>query len=181
MQKIEIPLKKRKVKAVLYIAVSVFILFVFIISAKTIITEFEWYYAIIGVILVIGLCITLTDLYKYFVYNKVCFVAESDGWLLRFYCLSDKHKHFMVSNDIKLEDVSRIYIVRKCKRFLYRNFHFEIEGKSKVSAFIKEEVVLYPSLFEASEADLQAVLRFVGSLNPNIETGYENITEKMEK
>jgi len=175
MQKIEIPLKKRNVKSMLYIAVSVFILFVLSISAKTIITEFEWFHTLIGGILIIGLCITLTGLYKYFVYNKVCFVAESDGWFLRFYCFSDKHKHFMVSNDIKLEDVARIYIVRKCKRFLYRNFHFEIEGKSKLTAFIKKEVVLLPSLFDASEADLQAVLHFVGSLNPNIDTGYENI------
>jgi hypothetical protein len=181
MQKFDILLKKRGFKSVLYIVASVFILFILALTFKSTITKFVWYHALFYIILLTAGFITLKGLFQFFLYKEVRLVAESDGEKLKFYCLNDKGKQFNVSDEFKLDDISRIYIVQKSTRYMYRNYYYEIEGKSKLSTFLKEKIEVFPSLFEAGDEDRKAILGFVSSLNPGISTGYENLIQKMMK
>jgi hypothetical protein len=181
MQKFEVLLNKRSGKSVLYIVASVFLIFMLVLMTKTLITNFVWYYGVFYTLLLAGAYISLKGVCEYFFFKEVLLVAESDGDYLKFYCLNDKGKTFCRSEKLKLDDIARIYIVKQHTKFLYKNYYFEIEGKSKLDSFLKDKLDVFPSLYAASEADRNAILAFIASLRPDIQTGYENIFRKIIK
>lgn len=59
-----------------------------------------------------------------------------------------------------------------------KNYAF---GYDKGGILSKEEISAFPSLFEATELEMQSVLNFVKAIYPAIELGYENFFKKMTK
>lgn len=178
MQTLEIPLLKRSGKMVFYIISAFFYLFVIILLIGAILKNYGWWQLLIGGLLLIGLIISIKGLLEYYLYGNVSLVVESSEGKFKFYCLSSSGKKFLATKEYKLDEIGRIYGVQKTTRFLYKNYYYEIEGKSKFTKIFKEPVEVFPSLFEADEKGRDSVLAFIKSLNPQIEIGYQNYLQR---
>jgi hypothetical protein len=181
MRSFEVKLNKRGGKSVFYIIASVFLIFMLILMTKTIVANFEWYYGIFFALLLAGAYISLKGVYEFFMYKEVRLVAEADGEFLKLHCVNEKGKKFCYSEKFRIDEIARIYVVKQHTKFLYKNYYFEIVGKTKLKSILKGRLDVFPSLYDASMADINAVLAFIGSLRPGIQTGYENIFQKIVK
>lgn len=178
MQKFEIPLIRRTGKSVFYIAAAVFNLFALSVLSVAILTNYGWWQLIILGLLLIGIIVCVKGLYEYYFYGNVKLVLESDGRSIKFYNLSSTGKKFLQSKSYSLDKIGRIYGVERTTRFLYKNYSYKFEGTSKLTKIFSEPIEVFPSLFDASKADRDAVLYHIKTLNPGIEIGYKNFIER---
>lgn len=143
--------------------------------------NYAWWQILVAGLMLIGLFVTLKGIYQYYLYGNVKLVLESNSITFKFFCLTGSNKKFNLSKEFKFADVSRIYTVKKASRFMYYNYFYEIEGKSKISKFFKEPIEVFPALFEATEKDRNSLLHFIKSIRPDIEIGFRSIYEKVVK
>jgi hypothetical protein len=181
MQKLEISLQKRGGKAIIYVgAAAVMSLFTLGIIGSMI-HQFEWYFLVLFVLFAGGSAVVLNSLVQYFVYKNVKSVTESDGIMIKFYNTSDSGKVFNESEEFKLEEMGRFYVVKKRKRYLMTDLSFEFQPKSGLMSLLKEDVDVFPALWEGSEEDMKQIMAFVKSVAPEIELGYENLYQRLAK
>lgn len=181
MQKIEITLQKRKAKAVLYTLATVFITLINLMVIGALINSFVWYQLIILGLFAFGAVILYKALIEYYVYKEVKSVIESDGTTIKFYNVNENGKQFNESEEFKLADMARFYIVKTKKRYLMTDISFEFLPKSSMLGMLKEEVSTFPALWEGAEADNQKIMAFVSSVAPEIELGYESLYKRIAK
>lgn len=181
MQKIEISLQKRSAKAALYIAAAVAMTLLTLFTVSTMINNFTWYFGLLFFLFIVGAAMVLNALIQYFVYKNVKSVVESDGTIIKFYNISDTGRVFNESEEFKLADMARFYVVKQRKRYLMTDLLFEFQPKSGLMSLLKEEVEVFPALWEGSEEDMKKIMAFVKSVAPEIELGYENLYERLTK
>lgn len=181
MQTFEILLNRRKGKSVFYIIAAFFFVVLLAMIVVTMLDKYAWWQLLLLLIFLIGAFITIKGLYEYFFYGDVKLILESADDKIKFYNLTGSNKKFNLSREIELEKISRIYSVQKTTRFLYKNYYYEFEGKSKLSKVFKEIIEVFPPLFEASDKDRNAMLYYIKTLNPEIEIGYQSIFQKASK
>lgn len=165
-------------KSVFYIVAAIFYLFTMSILVSAILTNYGWWQIIILGLLVIGLIVCIKGLYEYYFYENVKLIMESDGSNIKFYNLSSTGKRFLSTKNYSLNKIGRIYGVERTTRFLYKNYSYKFEGTSKFTKIFREPIEVFPALFDASKADRDAVLFYIKSLNPEIEIGYRNFSQK---
>jgi len=178
MHKFEIPLYKRQGKMVFYVIASVFFLFIFVLTIGAAMENYGWWQIVLMILFVIGAVSTIKGLIEYFLYGSVKLVLESDGRNIKFYNLSSTGKKFLTTKSFSLDKIGRIYGVERTTRFLYKNYSYKFEGTTKLTKIFQEPIEVFPSLFDASRADRDAILYFIKSLNPEIEIGYRNYMER---
>lgn len=179
MQQTEIRLNKRPGKFVLYLLTAFFCGLVTINSVVNLVASgFDWFVAIVGGVTLICLVIVINGLVPYFTHGTVWLVVESDGNTLRFFNKNQAGKIFNKSEDIALSRIKNFYVVKKSTRYLAKNYSF---GYDKGGVLNHEEIEVFPSLFDATPAEMQSVLQFVKRARPEIELGYENFFQKLAK
>lgn len=179
MEKTEILLKKRHGKFVLYLfAAFLSVMAVLGSIAKIISSGFEWSPFVVGLIMLACLAFLTGSLMQYLSYGSVWLVVESDGETITFYNKNQAGKIFNKSEQIKLMRIKNFYIIKKRTRYLSNNYAF---GYDKGKVLSNEEISAFPSLFEASQFEMQSVLRFVQTVRPEIELGYENFFQRLGK
>lgn len=178
MQNIEIQLQKRQFKVILYIFATIFCAATAIFSLFGLIGKFDWFVAVIGGITLIGAGIFGYGLIQYFTYGNIWLVVESDGSTMRFFNKNESGKLFNKSEDIQLSGIKSFYVIRKNTRYGAKNYAFGYDTGGILS---KEEINAFPSLFEATQPEMQSVLNFVKASYPEIELGYENFFQKLSK
>lgn len=183
MQQIEILLKKRHRKFVIYLFVALFcgslgIGLLGMSSFINLITDFDWFTVAAGAVILICLFAAIKGLVPYFTYGNVWLVVESDGQTIRFFNKSTAGKVFNQSEDIGLLPIKSFYVVKRSTRFFIKNYSF---GYTTGGFLGSAEIFAFPSLFEATAVERQAVLNFVKKARPEIELGYENFFQKLAK
>lgn len=178
MQNIEIQLTKRKFKVIVYMLATIFCVVTTVFSLPALIREFDWFVAVISGITLIGAGMFGYGLVQYFTYGNIELVVQTDGTILRFFNKSESGKSFNKSEDILLSDIKSFYVIRRSTRYGAKNYAF---GYDKGGILSKEEINAFPSLFEATRAEMQSVLDFVKAAHPAIELGYENFFQKLAK
>lgn len=180
MKNIEITLIKRKNKLILYFLAILMCTFGVIGFAIELINkDFSWWIAIVGLLFVFGEFLLGSRLYIYFTSNQVKLIIESDGKTMFFYNKNESGKKFNKSENIDLDKMGRFYVVKQRTKYLMNNYSYAFEGKGSKTSLFKEEIDVFPSLFEASENDRNNVLEFVKMICPEIEIGYQNVWEKI--
>lgn len=179
MQQTEVYLKKRHGKFILYLFAAFFCASVGISSLINLIgSGFDWFVAGVALVTLIGLAVTVSGLMPYLTYGNVLLVVESDGETITFYNKNQAGKVFNKSEAIPLAPIQRFYVIRKKTRYFSSNYAF---GYDKSMALSNGEISAFPSLFEATQTQMQSVLQFVKSSRPEIELGYENFFQKLAK
>lgn len=178
MQQTEILLQKRQGKSILYILAAIFCSVFAITSIISLIREFDWFMAAIAAVTVILAGMFIFSLVQYFTYGKIWLVVESDGKVMRFSNKNESGKVFNKSEDITLAGIKNFYVIRKSTKYGAKNYAF---GYDKGGIMNKEEISAFPSLFNATQQEMQSVLNFVKSSYPEIELGYENFFQKLAK
>ncbi|WP_109852026.1 hypothetical protein [Aquimarina sp. AU58] len=182
MKQFNIILKKRKVKFILHLIVGLFLTLILSVITPGIIEEPSWFAAIFGGAMLIVYIILLKRVIEYFTYGEVKLILESDGNTIKFYNITGKGKIFNRTEEFDLSKIKRFYIVKKNTRYFMKNYAYAFEeGESKLSSFFKVDINVFPSLFEATPNDRNAVLDFLKEISPEIELGYENIYQKLTK
>lgn len=181
MQKFDILLQKRSSKSIIYILAGLFMGFLLLMIGGAMIHEFHWYILVLFLLFLLGAGMVFNGLMQYFLYKEVHLIGESDGKTIKFYNTNESGKVFNASDEIDLTEMKRFYIVEKSTKYMMRNYAYEFEGKSTLSALLKEEMDIFPSLYEASPEGRKAVLEFVKTVCPEIELGYENIWQRFNK
>lgn len=181
MQKIEISLQKRSGKAMLYTAVGAFFALFILLSVGSVFHGFNWGTLIIFLLFLAGGAIVFNALIQYYVYKNVKSVVESDGTIIKFYNTNDAGKVFNESEEFKLAEMARFYVVKKRKRYLMTDLSFEFQPKSGLMSLLKEDVDVFPALWEGTENDMKQIMAFVQSVAPEIELGYENLYQRLAK
>lgn len=179
MQQTEILLNKRQGKFILYLFTALFCGFVTIGSIINLISSgFDWFVAIAGGVTLICLAIVINGLVQYLTHGTVWLVVESDGQTIRFFNKNQSGKIFNKSEDIALSPIKSFYIIKKSTRYFAKNYAF---GYDKGGVLNSEEISVFPSLFDATQAGMHTVLQFVKTARPEIELGYENFFQKLAK
>jgi hypothetical protein len=181
MQKVDFLLEKRSAKLMLYLAVALFLVPMSIGLIVGMLSHFMWLHLVLLGLFGFGDYLIFGALQQYFLYKDVRLVVESDGKTIKFWNTNAAGKVFNASEAFELDKMARFYIVKKRTRYLMTNFSYEFEEKSGLSILSKEEVSVFPALYEASENDRKAVLEFVKSVAPNIALGYESFWNKISK
>ena len=179
MQNFEIPLQKRKSKFILYILAAFVCVFAVIsFVANMIMKEFSWWNFAIGILFLFGAGLILSRLYVYVTSKQLKLVIETNGKKMTFYNKNESGKVFNKSEDFKLSNLGKFYVVKERTRYMMTNYSFAFESKGAKTSIFKKEVDAFPSLFEATEDDRNRVLAFVQESAPHIELGYENSWQK---
>lgn len=179
MKQTEIRLNKRQGKFILYLFAALFCGLVTINSVVNLVSSgFDWFVAIAGGVTLICLAIVINGLMQYFTHGTVWLVVESDGNTIRFFNRNQAGKVFNQSEDIALSPIKNFYVIKKSTRYFAKNYSF---GYDKGGVLNHEEIDVFPSLFDATPAEMQSVLLFVKKSRPEIELGYENFFQKLAK
>ncbi|WP_294824591.1 hypothetical protein [uncultured Flavobacterium sp.] len=169
MDKISIPLQKRKGKFILSIFVAVLAGWGFLAALSfTFTTGLTANSGIAGGILflfLILLFVNFNDLNKL---KSGTLTIESDGVIIRFY-ISYQGGTAKMSEDIKLERMSRFYIVHERRALVMVNKRFEFEPKTLTSV---KKIDIFPSLLEINKQGFTKIMNFVGQVAPEIKLGY---------
>ncbi|HMI05979.1 MAG TPA: hypothetical protein VK528_00430 [Flavobacterium sp.] len=169
MEKIEIPLQKRNGKFKLYVAVTVFMGWMFVLCIVNLIVKgFDWSPVVMAALLAFGLIavgIALSDYYKQ---KNPKLAVESDGIIVRFFIGYDGGTANR-SKSIKIENMKRFYLVTKKTRYLIKDKSFEFEPKKGI---LKTNIEVFPSLSDIDDAGVAKVMEFMGKMAPEIALGY---------
>ena len=179
MSKFEISLTKRSSKVVLYFFAGIFILIILAVGFSAVRKEFNWFEAIVELLFLFGLIWVVKSLIEYYRNKSVKLIVEVNEGKIIFYNEGDNGKPFNKSESFKLEEMERLYVVKKRTRYFMYNFYFQFQGKSALSKFLKDDVKCFPSLFETDEAGRNQVLAFVKLQAPHIEIGYVNFWQQV--
>lgn len=179
MKNFEITLIKRNSKLVLCIFAALLCAFGIVsFGSGLLIGGFSWWILIVGLLFVFGEVLMVSKLYTYFTSKQVSLVVESDGNTIAFYNKNDSGKIFNRSEDIDLNKMGKFYIVKERTRYFMNNYSYAFEEKGSRTSYLKKEVDVFPSLFEASLDDRNKVLEFVKNVYPEIDLGYETAWQK---
>ena len=181
MQKLEIELQKRTAKMLLYLVVAFPLTFMSIALLGSIFRDFHWYMLLLLVLLAFGLYLVYNGLIQYFLYKDVKLVVESDGQTIKFYNTNSAGKVFNESDELKIDELHRFYIVERSTRYLMKNYSFSFAGKGSLGSILSDDIECFPKLYECTGAERRDVLDFVSVVAPSIELGYENLWQRLTK
>ncbi len=181
MQKLEIALQKRTAKMLLYAAVAFPITFMTIGLFIGMISSFVWYHLIVLAAFGFGIYLVYNSLIQYFLYKDAKLVVESDGDTIKFYNINAAGKTFNESEVLKLDEMTRFYVVETSTRYLMKNYSFSFEGKGSMASILSDDVDCFPKLYECTGEERRDVLDFVSSMAPHIQMGYESMWQRLTK
>lgn len=173
MKKIEIPLQKRKNKFRFYMAVTVFMAWMFLLSIGNLLVHgFNGSAAFFGGLMAFGMIAVGMAINDYYKQIDPKLAVESDGVIVRFY-ISHNTGKANESKNIQIENMKRFYLVTKKTRYFVKDKSFEFEPKSGI---LKTNVDVFPSLSEIDDEGVQKVLQFMSEVAPEIALGYYGST-----
>jgi hypothetical protein len=177
----EITLQKRTPKMLLYLAVAMPLTLMLIGLIMGMVFSFVWYHLILLLLLLFAIYLVFSALIQFFFYKNVKLLVESDGQTIKFYNKNADGKIFNESEVLKLDEMTRFYIVKTSTRYFMKNYSFSFEGKSPLASVFSDDVDCFPNLYECTGADRRDILDFVSNVAPNIEMGYETMWQRLKR
>ena len=169
MTKIDVPLRKRTGKLILSIIVAVLAGWGFLAALTYTFTEgLTVNSGVSGGILLVLLILLFSNFNDFNKLKRGTLTVESDGTVIRFY-ISYEGSTAKMSEDIKIKDMARFYIVHTKRALVMVNKRFDFEEKNGI---FPKKIEVFPSLLEINTVGFAQVMNFVGEVAPGIQLGY---------
>jgi hypothetical protein len=136
---------------------------------------------ILLLLLLFAIYLVFNALIQYFFYKEVKLLVESDGQTIKFYNKNADGKIFNESEVLKLDEMTRFYIVKTSTRYFMKNYSFSFEGKSSLASILSDDVDCLPKLYKCTGEDRRDILDFVSNIAPHIEIGYESMWQRITR
>lgn len=170
VRKIEIPLRKRWGKLVLYCFFTVLLSLVLVFTSPSLFEKpFNWRIVAGFLLVVAAFSYIAGSVYNGIRIKNPMLVAAIVNGRIAFYI---RHANGTAneSRELDLDSIARFYVVRTRSRFMISDLSFECVRKQ---GYLRERIDVIPELYELDRFDIPKVLEFISNEGPHISIGYD--------